>query len=233
MRVATAAKINVCQMDDGEPVELNDAELEAIPQDKRVRIVQAQIEGGRLELADLYQKLEDQKVQNSEFEYRIRELTAEVADERKKLQVRQKSNDKQSEQLRDLRNEIAKDENKLRSLGGDTTSLSLRDADLERLASQLERESSNVLKFQAAIEKRRNELAAIELQYREESELLNFELTQLSQEKKKLLDLIALEMQKLQQTKQRNQAALRGVSAHTLDAQLTAVLESLGAGGNP
>jgi hypothetical protein len=41
-----------------------------IPQSKRAGIVQGQIEGGRVELTDLYHKLEDQKIENSELEYR-------------------------------------------------------------------------------------------------------------------------------------------------------------------
>jgi chromosome segregation ATPase len=211
-------------------VELDDAELEGIPQDKRVRIVQAQIEGGRAELADLYKKLEDQKVQSSELEYRARELHTELVEARKRLHVRQKGNDQLSDQLRDLRGEIAQHESKLRSLGGDPQSLIVRDADLDRLAAQLERESANVLKLQAALESRRNELASIDTQYREEAEERTFELGQLGQERKKLLDLINLELQKLAQLKQRNASAVRGVAAHTLDAQLTAVLESIGSG---
>jgi chromosome segregation ATPase len=176
-------------------VELNDTEIDAIPRDKRVRIVQAQIEGGRLELSGLYKKLEDAKVQNSELEFRIRELTAELADERKKGQTRQKANDKLSEQLRELRTQIGKQETKLRSIGGDGASLALKDADMERVAAQLERENANVLKLQAAIERRRNELAAVDAQCREEGDARSFELAQLAQEKPKLIDLINLELQ--------------------------------------
>ena len=57
-----------------EIIELSDDELEAIPQDKRVKIVQAQIEGGRAELSELYEKLEEQKLSCSELEYKLREI---------------------------------------------------------------------------------------------------------------------------------------------------------------
>jgi chromosome segregation ATPase len=211
-----------------EVVELNDTEIAAIPQDKRVRIVQAQIEGGRAELTELYGKLENQKVQNSELEFRIRELHTELVDTRKRLHGRQKSNDKLSEQLRELRSEIAQQETKLRSIGGDSQVQSGRDADVDRLAAQLERENANVLKLQATLESRRNELATIDAQYREDAAERTFELNQLSQERRKLLDLISLELQKVTQLKQRNGSAVRGLAAHALDAQLTAALESMG-----
>jgi small-conductance mechanosensitive channel len=213
-------------------VELDDTEIEAIPQDKRVRIVQAQIEGGRIELANLYQKLEAEKLQNSELEFKIRELNTLLGEERKRLQMKQKSNAKLSDQLKQIRAELGQQEHKLQSLGGDATRSGAKDGELDRLASQLERENSNVLKLQAQLEKRRNELASIEIQYREETEERSFELDQLVNEKKKLLDLINLEVQKLSQLKQRNMSAIRGLASHTLDAQLTAVLESLGDGAH-
>lgn len=211
-----------------EVIELSDDELEAIPQDKRVKIVQAQIEGGRAELADLYEKLEEHKLSNSELEYKLREVNSALVDEKKKVQIKQKTNDKYAEELRILRSEIAQHENKLRQLGGSETNPRLKDADVNKLATQLDREQSNVLKLQAQIEKRRNELMAIDLQHKEETEDMKIELEKLVQEKQKTLDLINLEMQRLNHLKQRKIAALRSIASHTLDAQLTAVLETIG-----
>jgi hypothetical protein len=139
-------------------------------------------------------------------------------------------NETLSEQLRDTRSDIAQQETKLRSLGGDAQFRTLRDADVDRLAAQLERESANVLQLQASLETRRNELATIDAQYHDNGEERTFELSQSSQERRKLLDLINLELQRLTQLKQRNASALRGLASHALDAQLTAVLESIGAG---
>lgn len=220
-------------MSENPVIELSDDELEAIPQDKRVRIIQAQIEGGRAELADLYKKLEEYKLSNSELDYKLREVNSAVTDERKKLQQKRKNNDKLSEELKQLRSEVAQHENKLHQLAGgdsDPRTLRLKDSDVDRLAVQLDREQASVLKLQAAIEKRRNELAAVDAQFKAEAEDMKAELESLTQEKKKTLDLIALEMQKLNQLKQRKITALRGIASHTLDSQLTAVLETLGDG---
>jgi small-conductance mechanosensitive channel len=211
-------------------VELSDTEIEAIPQDKRVRIVQAQIEGGRLEIANLFQRLESEKIQNSELEFKVRELATLLDEERKRLKLKQKSNATLTDQLRQLRTEVGQQEHKLQTLGGDTSRGSGRDAELDKLANQLEREQANVLKFQAQIQRARNELASIELQYREETEEKMCELDQLTNEKRKLIDLINLECQKLSQLKHRNVSVLRGLASHTLDAQLTAVVESGGDG---
>lgn len=211
-----------------EVIELSDDELEAIPQDKRVKIVQAQIEGGRAELSELYEKLEEHKLANSELEYKLHELHTALTDERKKVQTKQKANDKFSEELRTLRSEIGQHENKLRQLGGGETNSRLKDSDINKLATQLEREQANVLKLQAQIEKRRNELMAIDLQYKEETEDMKSELEKLVQDKQKTMDLINLEMQRLNQLKQRKIAALKSIASHTLDSQLTAVLESVG-----
>ena len=213
-------------------VELSDDELEAIPRDKRVRIVQAQIEGGRAELADLYKKLEEYKLSNSELDYKLRDINAAVVDERKKLQQKRKNNDKLSEELKQLRAEVAQQENKLHQLAGDDSQRNpkMKESDVDRLAAQLDREQANVLKLQAAIEKRRNELASIDAQFKAETDDMKAEFEALTQEKKKTLDLISLEMQKLNHMKQRKITALRGIASHTLDSQLTAVLETLGDG---
>jgi chromosome segregation ATPase len=208
-------------------VELNDADIAAIPRDKRIRIIQAQIDGGRAELADLYKKLETEKVQNTELEFRIRELDGSLTDERKKLQGRQRANDKLSEQLKQIRAEIGQKESRLKALGGDLQALVGRDSEVDRMANQLDKEQANVLRLQAQIEKRRNELMAIDLQYKEESEERRLELEQISFEKRKMLDLLNLELQKMGQMRQRNVSALRSVASHGLDAQLTAVLSSM------
>lgn len=210
--------------------ELTDEEINAIPQDKRVKIVQAQIEGGRAELADLYEKLANEKMQLSELEFKGNELSAAVIDERKKIQQKEKNNDKLTEHLRDLRNEVAKLEEKLKQIRGDGGTQPIKDVNVDRLASQLDKEQTNVLKVQAQIERRRNELAQLDLQFQGEAENKQFEYQQLKDEKKKLMDLIGMEMQRLTLLKQRNSSALKGVSSHALDAQLTAVLESLADG---
>ena len=215
-----------------EAIELSDDELEAIPQDKRVKIVQAQIEGGRAQLADLYQKLEDEKVMNSELEYKIKELNNLLIDDRKKLQLKQKNNAKLLDQLRLIRGEVGQQENKLRSFETDShnRSQTLTENDIERLTAQLDKEQSNVLRLQVQIEKQNSELAKLDLQSQQESDMMKFELNKLKEEKKKTLDLIGLEMQRLNILKKRNTSALKGISSRTLDSQLTAVLESLANG---
>ncbi|KAK8896330.1 hypothetical protein M9Y10_014228 [Tritrichomonas musculus] len=215
-----------------EAIELSDDELEAIPQDKRVKIVQAQIEGGRAQLADLYQKLEDEKVMNSELEYKIKELNNLLIDDRKKLQLKQKNNAKLLDQLRQIRGEVGQQENKLRSFETDShnRSQTLTENDIERLTAQLDKEQSNVLRLQVQIEKQNSELAKLDLQSQQESDMMKFELNKLTEEKKKTLDLIGLEMQRLNILKKRNTSALKGISSRTLDSQLTAVLESLANG---
>ena len=214
-----------------EAIELSDDELEAIPQDKRVKIVQAQIEGGRAQLADLYQKLENEKVTNTELEYKIKELNNNLIDEKKKLQIKQKNNAKLLDQLRQIRGEVGQ-ENKLRTFATDSNNRSqtLTENDIERLTAQLDREQANVLRLQVQIEKQNSELAKLDLQSQQESDMMKFELNKLTEEKKKTLDLIGLEMQRLNILKQRNVSALKGISSRTLDAQLTAVLESLANG---
>lgn len=215
-----------------EAIELSDDELEAIPQDKRVKIVQAQIEGGRAQLADLYQKLENEKVINSELEYKIKELNSILIDEKKKLQMKQKNNAKLTDQLRQLRGEVGAYENKLQTFAVDSNNRSqtLKETDIERLTAQLDKEQANVLRLQVQIEKQNSELTKLDLQSHQESDMMKFELNKLTEEKKKTIDLIGLEMQRLNVLKQRNTSALKGISSRTLDAQLTAVLESLANG---
>lgn len=212
-----------------EAIELSDDELEAIPQDKRIKIVQAQIEGGRAQLVDLYKKLEDEKVMNSEYEFKIKELNGILIDERKKLQAKQNSNAKIIEQLRQLRDEVGQYENKLLLIGADSNNQSqtLTENDIDRLTSQLDKEQANVLRLQVQIEKQNNEVANLDIKSRQETDTMKFELNKIIEEKKKIIDLIGLEMQRLTYLKQRNGSLLKGISSRALDAQLTAVLEDL------
>ncbi|OHS98049.1 hypothetical protein TRFO_35616 [Tritrichomonas foetus] len=216
-------------MEDYEAIELSDDEIEAIPQDKRVKIVQAQIEGGRAQLVDLYEKLEKEKVMNTELEFKIKELNQMLIDEKKKLQLKQKNNSKLTDQLRQLRGDVGQQEHKLRSFGIDSNNRSqtISNNDIERLAAQLDKEQANVLRLQVQLEKQNGELMKLDLQCKQEAESMKFDFCQIVEEKKKIMDLIGLEMQKLNILKQRNASALKGVSSRALDAQLTAVLESI------
>ena len=95
-------------------VELDDEEIFAIPEDKRAKIIQAQIEGGRLEIDELYEKLTHEHENVSELEYSIRELTAAVTEERRKTQTNVKQREKIKQDLLKKRTEISDLEAKLR-----------------------------------------------------------------------------------------------------------------------
>ena len=219
-------------MDNYQAIELSDDEIEAIPQDKRIKIVQAQIEGGRAQLLDLYKKLEDEKVMTSELEYKMKELNSIIIDEKKKLQLKQKNNAKLADQLRQVRGDVGTQENKLKSFGIDVNNRSqtLTENDIDRLAAQLDKEQNNVLRLQVQLEKQNAELMKLDIQYKQETETMKFEYNQLVEEKKKVIDLIGLEMQRLNLLKQRNSSALKGISSRALDTQLTAILETLANG---
>ena len=207
-------------------VELDDEEIFAIPQDKRAKILQAQIEGGRLEIAELYENLTKEKENVSELEYSIRELTAAVAEEKRKTQSNVKQRDKVKQDLLKKRTEIADLETKLRTLGGDHKGDTIRDSEIGKLQQALEKEEATVLKYRALIEKRNNEILAVDYKFKSDQEQLEFDEKTVAAEKAKLLDMIELQMQRLTLLKERNIDFIKSISSHALDAQLTATLET-------
>lgn len=206
--------------------ELTDDDIIAIPQDKLVKILNAQIEGARSELSSLYSNLEEEKLSVTELEYKHRELEAILNDEKRKLQMKEKNKQTLNKQLVELRNKIAEQEAKIKHFKGSNDENTIKSSEIERLTQQVEKEAGNVLKYQALIEKRRNELAAIDAQYANELDAINYEIKVTNDEKNKFIDLIDLYMQKLVLIKQRNEACLKSVVSHSLDAQLTSTLET-------
>ena len=207
-------------------IELEDEELFAIPQDKRAKIIQAQIEGGRTEIADLYESLTKEHDSVAELEYSIKELTAYVNEERRKVQANTKQRDKTKQDLLKRRSEVSELETKLRSYGGDHRGDTIHNSEIDKLTQALEKEEANVLKYRALIEKRNNEIKTVDLQFQGDMEQLEIDEKNVSNERAKLIDLIELNMQRLSLMKQRNEECLKSVASHTLDAQLTATLES-------
>ena len=205
--------------------ELTDEDISAIPQDKLVKILNAQIDGARSELQSLYSSLEEEKLSVTELEYKHRELEAILNDEKKKLQFKEKSKQTVNKQLIDLRGKISEQESKIKHFKGGSEGDTIKASEIEKLQSQLEKEAGNVLKYQALIEKRRNELAAIDSQFANELDAIQYEIKLTNDEKNKIIDLIELHMQRLSLMKQRNEACLKSVVSHSLDSQLTATLE--------
>ena len=209
------------------PVELSDDEIFAIPLDKRVKILQAQIDGARSELSDIYEKLEQEKLAEAETMYKLNDITSILSEEKKKLQIKIKSKEKLNAELVDLRNNAGKLEEKIRSLGLDVPSgATIKESEVEKLLSILEKEQNTVLKYQALIEKRSHELFSISKQCEGDIESLQLEIQANENEKKKMLHIISLEMKKLSILKQRNETIMNTIASISLDSHLTAVLES-------
>ena len=207
-------------------VELDDEEIFAIPQDKRAKILQAQIEGGRLEIAELYENLTKEHEAVSELEYSIRELSAALTEEKRKTQQNIKQREKVKQDLQKKRQEVAELENKLRALSGDSNGDTIRNSEIEKLQQELEKEEGNVLRYRALIEKRNNEILAVKYKFQGELEQIEFDEKNVANEKSKLLDLIDLQSQRLALLKERNIECIKSISSHALDAQLTATLEA-------
>ena len=208
-------------------VELTDQDFQFLSNENRLKILRGQIENGRNTLKDYYGKLEQAKVQRIELDFKIRELNSVLAEEKKRQLPKQKQVAALEEQLRKIRADKSLLENKLQELGNDQTQVTgSKGATIEKLQLQLDKEQANVLKLQAAIEKRRNELATIDAKVQADANSAAEEIQNLLDERKKTLDLIELESQRLALLKKRNETQMIMIASQSLDSELTATLES-------
>lgn len=206
--------------------ELDDDEINNIPADLKVRVVQLQVEKGREELQEAYKQFEQVKVDLVDLEFNEKELQNNIASEKKKLQVNNKNKDNRANELRKIHNQLSQLEDKLRQLGPEHKGNTIKDSEVNELVRNIENAESTVLKLQVQLEKRTNELQALDLNFKSEVDQLDFDLRKLEEEKKKTMELIGLHMHKLSLLKQKNISLMRSVAASSLDAQLTAKLEA-------